>query len=747
MAEKLERYAEILKSLSSPVGLEPNDLVRLVLKGIVTELADDGSQDAVDVLKQAILYSPLPEIQEISLRFMVRLAVSQNSSAVNGLFQLANHHGHPDAVLAIRTHALIPGQPEENALFLLLFAPFSDYAKFDPAYQLLAQSYFSVLPFNLQEKVQRVLRYNKQDNLADILKYLTDPDSTGCTQLIAQYSRFNSIERELVLDILSRQANQGSPAAQDTLCRLLIEYDDQRALEIVLANQYTAADPANQALFYFLTGQWEKYQAFDFSYRNLATAYETASPDLRRRLLGLSRYTGQIAWMDQIPRTHNTRWLRDLTDADWQHITQQLLISNRFPDLWRLAQAAPAVWSAKILVALNDSAWRPTSSDEIGGFNLLQSAAAECIICQPEITSFKTFKSPGKDITAFALQPAGREIACGGSDSSIYTWDLDGSSWLPVQLLGPIRQTRVLAYDLTGEHLTCASGDHNIRVYRRKDFSLIKTLEGHTAQIRSLVLHPDSRTLYSAGFDRTIRSWRFPAGPQLQTIYNGQAEIFGLHLSAEGDILTAAGPDRAIRVWSLPSAALLHQSAPLPAGITAIAGSSQQWIACYTSDQTIHFYNMDSARPIRAPMMCDRPYLHLAFHPGEQFLFGIARDGQITCFNILTGGQYLFPHRHTHPGSGLGVTPSGNSLISAALDGEIVFWDLEPYVLLHAIIAENLIQVLETTQKLLRSDSIGLSNRTWIKFLNSLLAWRSRFDILIEEQPAVLTIGEYDIQL
>ncbi len=42
MAEKLERYAEILKSLSSPVGLEPNDLVRLVLKGIVTELADDG---------------------------------------------------------------------------------------------------------------------------------------------------------------------------------------------------------------------------------------------------------------------------------------------------------------------------------------------------------------------------------------------------------------------------------------------------------------------------------------------------------------------------------------------------------------------------------------------------------------------------------------------------------------------------------------------------------------------------------
>ena len=86
-------------------------------------------------------------------------------------------------------------------------------------------------------------------------------------------------------------------------------------------------------------------------------------------------------------------------------------------------------------------------------------------------------------------------------------------------------------------------------------------------------------------------------------------------------------------------------------------------------------------------------------------------------------------------------------MISAALDGEIVFWDLEPYVLLHAIIAENLIQVLETTQKLLRSDSIGLSNRNWIKFLNSLLAWRSRFDILIEEQPAVLTIGEYDIQL
>jgi hypothetical protein len=53
----------------------------------------------------------------------------------------------------------------------------------------------------------------------------------------------------------------------------------------------------SRALFYFLAGRWDEYQAVDYDHSLLRGIYESAEPELRQRIIAQARAAGRLEWV------------------------------------------------------------------------------------------------------------------------------------------------------------------------------------------------------------------------------------------------------------------------------------------------------------------------------------------------------------------------------------------------------------------------------------------------------------------
>jgi WD40 repeat protein len=79
---------------------------------------------------------------------------------------------------------------------------------------------------------------------------------------------------------------------------------------------------------------------------------------------------------------------------------------------------------------------------------------------------------------------------------------------------------------------------------------LIKTLNGHSAEVTSVCFSPDGKSIVSASEDSTIQFWSGD-GTLLRTFNGHQGPVRSVCFSPNGKILVSSGEDRKIIMWNL----------------------------------------------------------------------------------------------------------------------------------------------------------------------------------------------------
>ncbi|MCK9921504.1 protein kinase [Frankia sp. AgPm24] len=169
---------------------------------------------------------------------------------------------------------------------------------------------------------------------------------------------------------------------------------------------------------------------------------------------------------------------------------------------------------------------------------------------------------PGADsgVWALAFSPDGRMLASGARDGSSWLWDVTQPND-PRRLAtlctsgGPIRS---LAFAPNGRTLASASDDGLVRLCVIADPThptLGATFTGHTGAVRTVAFSPDGRILASASNtfrDRDIRLWDVngSGGRQPVAVLSGHtAGVWSVAFSPDGHTLASASEDHTIRFW------------------------------------------------------------------------------------------------------------------------------------------------------------------------------------------------------
>ena len=80
----------------------------------------------------------------------------------------------------------------------------------------------------------------------------------------------------------------------------------------------------------------------------------------------------------------------------------------------------------------------------------------------------------------------------------------------------------------------------------------LRTFEGHTADVRSVVFSPDGSKLASASYDNTVHLWDVETGTAIGSALEGHSSFVpSVVFSPDGSKLASASWDKTVRLWDV----------------------------------------------------------------------------------------------------------------------------------------------------------------------------------------------------
>lgn len=156
------------------------------------------------------------------------------------------------------------------------------------------------------------------------------------------------------------------------------------------------------------------------------------------------------------------------------------------------------------------------------GENILASCGGEHIIELIDISSGKVdrkLESEDLFVEALSYSRDGSYLVSGGFDGIIELWDAKAGRKMKKMETGIYGNCcNVILFSPDGKSFASGNRDGIIRFWDLQG-SLLKTLEGHTDEVRYLAFAPNGRFLLSGGRDESLRLWDVKNGSLIITLY------------------------------------------------------------------------------------------------------------------------------------------------------------------------------------------------------------------------------------
>jgi hypothetical protein len=553
--------------------------------------------------------------------------------------------------------------------------------------------------------------------------------------------------------------------AQQALCRLVIERDLPLAQQVAIAAGYTPQDEQQRALFFFMTEQWERYDGLDFDQQLLRTAYAVADVHLRRRVQQKLRAAGRTDFLTVIAGADYLDRAAEATYAELELLVQTLVTNGEWALLWKLAFEVPFTWSARIVMMLADSGWRPDGDDAQSVFEELvalteqgpplPTSEAEIDQLFPPALLQAQARVPGRinDVAFSPLRPA---IAIGTGGRKVALWNYQRAE--RERLLGGFDHSIGRVAFTADDTLLCAERtnmrDDPCAIYGWNDGGRNDQpfrLGQHHGSVTAIAPVGDSQAL-SAGRDHEVVLWDVRAR-QVKARWHSNSWARAMRVSPDGQrvalladglsLVTLPQLDRLVGIGSSRSmircAAFSQDGGAVIAGkydgdvIVYGRGPQSNWLAPERNALTRHEGRVEGIEVLR----------------GRAIVVTAGSEGCVRFISLENRkiiGEVQVPLGQV---TSLHISPDESFMAVGNSAASLSLWDLRvlnAQMLLERPFARAKSVFLATLNVLMDNENLDPRARLALKFTGCVLRHRFRFDIEIGEAPTIM-MGEFDIEI
>ena len=279
-------------------------------------------------------------------------------------------------------------------------------------------------------------------------------------------------------------------------------------------------------------------------------------------------------------------------------------------------------------------------------------------------TPLHTLTGHSDIVNAVAFSPDGTLLASGSGDQTVKLWRVSDGMLLRT-FFGHSEFISSVAFSPDGSALVSASGDTSLRLWRVNDGALLRVFYGHISSVWSVDFSPDGTLLASGSgsfFDpsgtgeNNIKVWNVTNGTVLRTLEGHSADVWSIKFSPDGTLLASGSGDKTIKLWRVADGALQrtltgHSSQVLcvafaPDATNLVSGS-------HSPDNTLKFWRVADGALLQSYNQETYFINSLAFAPDGR-LFGYGRDD-----------NYVVVARNPYPPTGpprITVQPSSQNV-------------------------------------------------------------------------------------
>jgi hypothetical protein len=546
------------------------------------------------------------------------------------------------------------------------------------------------------------------------------------------------------------------PEAREAVCRAFLDQGDEHAGTAAVAAGYAPEDDGHRALFFFLTGQWERYEALDFDRRLLHAVHEGATPALRQRILDKVRAAGRADFLTILAGADYRSRAGRATPAEADVLVQMLAEHRDWPRLWGLAFELPLRSSLRILHTLAREGWRPERPDERAAFESLAPLATGKMLSEkqlseklPPAVARAHTRVPGRvnDVTFSPTRPL---IAVGTGRRKLVLWNYQTAS--REQVFRDFRHSIGRVAFTPDDTLLCAertqgsSGQLTLHGWRDGErFAVrhrgpVKVLEPVCAG-EALVAFRDHRVarLDTAG-DRRLHDRRFhfwcrsaragPGGKQVALLHRGVTLV-----DWPGLEMRAATPSQ-------------HQRGVISCA-AFLGGRDAFAVGLHGGEVRLYRRHGDELRLGDLLLRHDSPLQAVAVVADGSVLLSASTDGVLH----FTAWQERTPLGRVKVGGGrltsLHVSPGGEFMAGGDSDSLLSLWDLRvmevPLVLTQPLARSVPAHLMAVNALLADGDLPGPLGQA-LRYVQGALRHRFRFDVEVSEVRTIRA-GDFDIEI
>ncbi|NMB21417.1 MAG: WD40 repeat domain-containing protein, partial [Firmicutes bacterium] len=229
-----------------------------------------------------------------------------------------------------------------------------------------------------------------------------------------------------------------------------------------------------------------------------------------------------------------------------------------------------------------------------------------------------------------------------------------------------------IAFSADDRYIASGSNDRTIRIWRRSDGQLVRTMYGHTSAIKVVAFSPQGHYLASGARDGKIKIWNWQTGQEVRTLEGHANMLTDLIWSPDGTKLASSGWDREVRVWDVTTGRELKSftHANWVRGVTWSPDS--RFLYSGGDDLGLKVWQVDPGE-LSAEFETRDKIISLSAAPQGSLVAMVLGNGALRVLNVETGEELLLGQ---YPGESTTLTWSFDArYLAVGMDRLIEVWD------------------------------------------------------------------------